>query len=132
MHECNICLNTIDTFSNLCITKCQHRFCFTCVMQYVKTTQKFKCPTCRTDFIGDLPSDDVIEANNLSRFFTDLVDNIQDNDEMGNISLFFTEFVNHVQQNHEAGDISLFFKLLSLTFNICLYVVKSGNSIVPI
>ena len=45
-NECSICLNNIKS-NNLCLTKCGHIYCFTCIHKSINYSHN--CPSCRQD-----------------------------------------------------------------------------------
>jgi hypothetical protein len=45
MNECPICMETIDTKSDVIITKCNHQFCATCLLR--EMNNRNTCPVCR-------------------------------------------------------------------------------------
>lgn len=43
--ECQICYEILESTTNLCITKCRHRFCSQCIFTWIRKNQT--CPVCR-------------------------------------------------------------------------------------
>lgn len=43
--ECQICYEILESNTNICITKCRHRFCSQCIFTWIRKNQS--CPVCR-------------------------------------------------------------------------------------
>ena len=43
--ECQICYEILESNTNICITKCRHRFCSQCIFTWIRKNQT--CPVCR-------------------------------------------------------------------------------------
>lgn len=54
--ECSICLNIIDN-SNLCITNCNHDYCYDCLIKWLEINKL--CPNCRTSIESFLYKDEI-------------------------------------------------------------------------
>jgi len=63
-HICSICISGIDENKDNCVTKCGHKFCFTCLASNLPHRQT--CPLCRAplvpDFVKNLDEQDIIES----------------------------------------------------------------------
>jgi uncharacterized protein YbaR (Trm112 family) len=59
--ECSICYEELKT-NNLCVTSCNHDFCFNCIVQFINSANKNNysicCPVCRTDIIINQNNED--------------------------------------------------------------------------
>ena len=79
---CSIC---IDDIKEMCYTDtCLHRFCFSCLSEWVK--RKHVCPMCKTDFtsiIHNIKSDEDYEITPL---FPEMLDKSLDEEEENLIS----------------------------------------------
>ena len=52
-HICSICISGIDKEKDNCVTKCGHKFCFTCLASNLPHRQT--CPLCRAPLVHDFP-----------------------------------------------------------------------------
>ena len=63
-HICSICISGIDKEKDNCVTKCGHKFCFTCLASNLPHRQT--CPLCRAplvpDFVKNLDEQDIIDS----------------------------------------------------------------------
>ena len=48
--ECQICYEILESTTNICITKCRHRFCSQCIFTWIRKNQT--CPVCRKNLFG--------------------------------------------------------------------------------
>ena len=76
--ECPICYNEMNEYKNMCITPCNHMFCFTCIMVWTRT--KNSCPVCRFNLVQNLYSDNdtSLSDESLNRSFGSTINEIQE------------------------------------------------------
>ena len=49
-HKCPICFETMKNNRNVCVTACNHKFCLSCMLEYIKRNNT-SCPICRQKII---------------------------------------------------------------------------------
>lgn len=61
--NCPICFESLKN-SNLCVTKCNHKYCVPCFIRHMQNPNaNGNCPLCREDLMDDKLKDTLIEAN---------------------------------------------------------------------
>ena len=75
--ECSICLNIID-HSDLCITNCNHDYCYDCLIKWLEINKL--CPNCRTTI------ESFLYKNEINRIFYITNFNEDDNNDIENIN----------------------------------------------
>ena len=109
-NECCICFDDICN-NNCCTNKCGHRFCFSCMSQYIATTvrndftKEVNCPLCR-DVIVDAcdDEDDDDDDVTLSDSSESSVASELEPDEDGNIINIANMFIEHSDKDEESDD----------------------------
>lgn len=76
--ECPICYCEMNQYKNMCITPCEHMFCFTCIMLWTRT--KNTCPVCRFNLVQNLhtENDTSLTDESLNRSFGSTINEIQE------------------------------------------------------
>ena len=77
--ECAICFETLET-TNSCITKCGHKYCLTCILQYYEnrtSKNSVDCPMCRTTIYKD--KTDIIQSQQNTMNDNNIIQHIGSN-----------------------------------------------------
>ena len=72
--ECSICLNIIED-QNLCITNCNHDYCYHCLKEWLKI--KNLCPNCRTTVESFLYKNEINRIFYIANFNEDDINDIE-------------------------------------------------------
>lgn len=78
--KCSICLEYINNKSDIVITKCNHKFCFPCIILYIKTNNT--CPLCRKLLSNNISIDPEIYKINYEIIIHQINNMFDDDNEL--------------------------------------------------